>query len=193
MNPRARFSLLSITSLASATLSFAALAGPILSAQTGTSSMDSMPGTESKKPAAPPSTGISLTIDGKTSSYTVAELSALPQKTVKVHNEHTRADESYTGVSLADLLAKGGLSVSSAGHAKLLRSYVQAEGTDHYWVLYSLVEIEPSEHAGDVVVATSVDGHELGADGQLKLVSTEDRKPERWVRNLAAITVKLAQ
>ena len=30
----------------------------------------------------------------------------MPQKTVKVHNEHTKMDESYSGVALGDLLGK---------------------------------------------------------------------------------------
>ena len=43
------------------------------------------------------------------------------------------------------------------------------------------------------IVAVSVDGHGLGADGQLKLVSSEDKEPQRWVRNLTAITVRSAE
>jgi hypothetical protein len=38
-----------------------------------------------------------------------------------------------------------------------------------------------------------VDGKPLGADGELKLVSTEDAKPQRWVRNLAAVTMIAAE
>ncbi len=56
-----------------------------------------------------------------------------------------------------------------------------------------LTEVEASEHDGDVLVATSMDGKSLGADGELKLVSTEDKKPQRWVRNLTAITLKSAE
>jgi len=41
-------------------------------------------------------------------------------------------------------------------------------------------------------VATSMNGKPLGADGQFKLVDSGDRKPQRWVRNLNAITVKSA-
>jgi hypothetical protein len=78
-------------------------------------------------------------------------------------------------------------------HQKMLRSYVIAEGTDRYWVLFSLTEVEASEHNGDVIVATSMDGSPLGQDGQLKLVATSDKKPERWVRNLSGITVKTAK
>ena len=47
---------------------------------------------------APQSTSLTLTIDGKATTLSVGELQAMPQKTVTVHNEHTKTDESYTGV-----------------------------------------------------------------------------------------------
>jgi hypothetical protein len=153
----------------------------------------SMGGMEMAKPAAAPSTSLTLTVDGKVTVFTPAELKAMPQKTVKVHNEHTKMDESYSGVPVGDLLAKAGFVVSQTTHRKMLRSFVTAEGTDKYWVLYSLTEVEGSEHDGDVMVATSMDGKDLGADGELKLISTGDKKPQRWVRNLAAITLKSAE
>jgi hypothetical protein len=142
---------------------------------------------------APPSTSLTLTMDGKATTLSIADLQAMPQKNVSVHNEHTKADESYSGVLLSDLLAKYGFPVSGATHRKMLRSYLVAEGTDKYWVLYSVTEIEGSEHNGDVIVATTMDGKPLGDDGKLKLIDTEDKKPQRWVRNLSAITVKSAE
>ncbi len=60
-------------------------------------------------------------------------------------------------------------------------------------MLYSATEIEGSEHQGDVLVAVAMNGKSLGEDGQLKLVATEDKRPERWVRNLSAITLKSAE
>jgi hypothetical protein len=140
-----------------------------------------------------PSTSLILTIDGKATTLSVAELSAMPQKTVTVYNEHLKTDETYTGVLLGDLLAKYGLPVDKTTHRKMLRSYIVAEGMDKYWVLYSVTEIEGSEHNGDVLVATSMGGNPLGEDGQLKLIDSEDKKPQRWVRNLSAITVKSAE
>jgi hypothetical protein len=134
-----------------------------------------------------------LTVAGKTTTLTPAELKAMPQKTVKIHNEHTRMDETYSGVPLGDLLTKAGFKVEQSTHWTMLRSYIKAEGTDKYWVLYSLTEVEGSEHDGDVLVATSMDSKGLGADGELKLISTEDKKPQRWVRNLTAVTVVSAQ
>lgn len=152
-----------------------------------------MAGMQREKASAPESTSVAVTVLGKATTFTLAQLQAMPQKTVKVHNGHTKADESYTGVRIGDILAAAGFTVEQSTHRTMLRSYVQAEGTDHYWVLYSLTEVEPTEHAGDVIVATAVDGHALGADGQFKLVSTEDAKPQRWVRNLSAVTVKSAE
>jgi hypothetical protein len=149
--------------------------------------------TEHDHALAPLSTSLTLTVDGKATTLSVAELQTLPQKTVTVHNEHTKADETYTGVLLGDLLAKYGFPVDKTTHQRMLRSYLVAEGTDKYWVLYSVTEIEASEHNGEVIVATSMGGKPLGADGQFKLVDTGDKKPQRWVRNLSAITVKSAE
>jgi hypothetical protein len=150
-------------------------------------------GTESAKPAAPLSTSLTLTVDGKTTKFSLADLKTMPQKTVKVHNEHNNMDETYSGVLVSDLLAKADFVVNKTNHDKIIRSYIKAMGTDKYWVVYAAIEVEPSEHAGDVIVASSMDGKGLGADGNLKLISTEDKKPQRWVRNLTAITMKMAE
>ena len=143
-------------------------------------------------PAAP-STSLTLTVGGKATTLLVADLQAMPQKTVTVHDEHTKAEESYTGVLLGDLLAKYGLPVDKTTHQKMLRNFVVAEGTDKYWVLFSVTEIEGSEHNGEVIVATSMGGKPLGRDGQFKLIDTGDKKTQRWVRNLKSITVKSAE
>jgi hypothetical protein len=96
-------------------------------------------------------------------------------------------------VLLGDLLAKYGFPVDKTTQRKRLRSYLVAEGTDKYWVLYSVTEIESSEHSGEVIVATSMNGKPLGGDGQFKLIDSGDKKPQRWVRNLKSITVKSAE
>jgi hypothetical protein len=42
---------------------------------------------------------------------------------------------------------------------------VIAAGTDKYSVLYSLAEVDPSIHTGDVLIADMMDGQKLGKDG----------------------------
>jgi hypothetical protein len=46
---------------------------------------------------------------------------------------------------------------------------------------------------GTVIVADGMDGQPLADDGPLKLVSTEEKRPGRWVRNLVAVRVLTAQ
>ncbi len=138
---------------------------------------------------APASTELKVIVDGKSTTLTLAELAAMPQKTVTVHNEHTKADETYAGVPLGELLAKYGFAVGQSTHRKMLRTYISAEGTDKYWVLFSATEVESSEHSADVIIATSMNGKPLGDDGALKLIDNADKKPERWVRNLTTITL----
>lgn len=118
-----------------------------------------------------------------------ADVGALPHKTVSVYNQHTKANEKYSGVALMDLLKKVDTPSGENVRGQLFMTAVVAEGTDHYSVLFALAEVDPTIHTGDVVVADSVDGHSLGKDGAFKLVSTEERRPARWVRNLTQIAV----
>jgi hypothetical protein len=70
---------------------------------------------------------------------------------------------------------------------KALAMYVVAEGTDKYRALYSLAEVDPSFHNGMVIVADRKRGQPITKDGPFKLVNTDDKRPARWVRNLASI------
>jgi hypothetical protein len=144
-------------------------------------------------PKAEPSTDLTVTgPQGKTMTLSSADVKALPHKTITVMNEHAKVNETYTGVALTDLLAKVGVPVGKDLKGKAYVMYVIAEGTDHYKVLYSLDEVDTVAHAGDVIVADTLNGAPLTTDGVFKLVSTEDKRPARWVRNLTTITVKTA-
>lgn len=128
-------------------------------------------------------------LDGNSVTLSPEEFAALPHKTVSVFNSHSKANEQYAGVPLTDLLAKVGVPRGEQVKGKVFLTGIVAEGTDHYKVLYALAEVDPSIHAGDVVVADSVDGHKLEKDGAFKMVSTEEKRPARWVRNLTSIAV----
>jgi hypothetical protein len=137
-----------------------------------------------------PSTHLTIkTYEGKTLTLSPEELAALPHKSVSVFNAHSKANETYSGVPLADLLSKVGVPLGESVRGKLFLTGVVASGMDGYGVLYSLAEVDPSIHTGDVIVADTVDGKKLDKDGVFKMVSSEERRPARWVRNLASITV----
>lgn len=145
---------------------------------------------EMHKPA-PPAGPLQVTFGEKTATWTATTLAALPHTTVTVHNEHTKADETYSGVPLIALLTP--LGVADKPRGKDLRLYVVAAGSDGYEVVYSIGEVTPDVHDATVLVADTENGKPLAGDGPLKLVATGEKRPARWVRNLVAIKVLSAE
>lgn len=137
-----------------------------------------------------PSSSLTLrTSTGKTVTMGADDLAALPHKSVTVFNAHSKVNETYSGVVLSDLLTKLQVPQGEQVKGALFLTGVIAEGTDGYKVLYSLAEVDPTIHKGDVIVADRLDGKKLDKDGAFKLVSTEEKRPARWVRNLKSIDV----
>ena len=67
---------------------------------------------------------------------------------------------------------------------------VVAIGADGCTGVFSLVEVDPSFHPGEVLVADRMNGEALDAkSGPYKLVVTEDKRPARWMRNLVGLRV----
>ena len=145
---------------------------------------------ETHKPALPAGPLV-ITFAGKSATWTAATLAALPHTTVTVYNEHTKADETYAGVPLIDLLVR--LGVPDKPRGKQFRIYLVAAGSDGYEVVYSLGEITPDVHDATVLVADSENGKPIAEDGPLKLVATREKRPARWVRNLVAVRVLTAE
>jgi hypothetical protein len=147
-----------------------------------------MPGMEMNhaKPSVPAGP-LKIAFAGKSAEWTPATLAALPHKSVTVFNEHTKANQTYSGVPLIDLLTQ--LGVPDKPHGKEFLLYLVAAGSDGYQVVYSLGELTPDVHDATVLVADSQDGKPIADDGPLKLVATGERRPARWVRNLVAIRV----
>ncbi len=124
----------------------------------------------------------------------VADLKAMPRTTASVHNEHSKADETYTGVRLADLLAKMEAPLGHDLRGVALSGYIVATGSDGYVAVIALAEADPSFHSGEVIVADTMNGQPFDEkSGPFKLVVTEDKRPARWVRNLVSIELKSAK
>jgi hypothetical protein len=66
-----------------------------------------------------PAETLKITFGDKSATLTVATLAGLPHVTVTVYNQHTKANETYSGVPLIALLAP--LGVSEHPHGKDLR------------------------------------------------------------------------
>ena len=139
---------------------------------------------------ATPSTSLKITVPGHPAmTFSLADLQGMPQVTVEVFNAHTKANESYTGALVSDLLAKAGSSLSETTQHGFLDSYVTASGTDGYFVVYSGAELQPGLHKAQTIVAIAQGGKPLTRTGAFQLVDAGDVKPARWVRNLQVLTV----
>ena len=151
-----------------------------------------------KHEAGVPSKTLTVTgLDGTARTLTVADMMAMPQTTVTVVNGHSQKQETYAGVAVKDLLALVASTkmVPVAGDA--MRSKVSprltvivARGTDRFRVAMTLCDTDPGCRSGLAIVADTVNGQPLTADGAFKLILTEDKMPGRWVRSLDALTVK---
>ena len=139
----------------------------------------------------PLSTSLTITYAGKTETFTPTGLAALPHVPLTAFNSHLKANQSFSGVPLIALLSRLGLSLSP--HGKEMQLYLVAEGADGYKAVYSIGEITPDVHDGTVIVADSLDGKPLGPTGAFQLVASGEKRPARWVRNLAAVHVLPAQ
>ena len=118
----------------------------------------------------------------------LSDFKALPYTNIAVHNEHSKADENYSGVRLADLLAKMDAPLGHDLRGEALAAYVAAIGSDGYVAVIALAEADPAFHPGEVIVADAMNGQPLDAkSGPFKLIVSEDKRPARWVRNLVSI------
>jgi len=138
-----------------------------------------------------PAGPLKIVFADKSAEWTPAMLAALPHKTITVYNVHAKADQTFSGVALIDLLTP--LGVPAVPHGKDLRFYLVAEGSDGYQTVYSVAEVNPDIHDATVLVADTLDGKPLTESGPLQLVATGEKRPARWVRNLVAIRVLTAQ
>jgi hypothetical protein len=179
MNRSALFCLLLFIACAPSVLTTKAHAAPEQSAPVATEKLQAPPPIVNRLDLSDP--------DGRHITLSADALQSLPQQTVRVHNPHTKTDETYQGVELSLLLARLDAPLGPKLRGKALSMYVVAEGTDKYRALYSLAEVDPSFHTGTVIVADREDGQPIAKDGPFKLVNTEDKRPARWVRNLASI------
>lgn len=93
---------------------------------------------------------LKLVVNDQIQSISAADLKALPHHTVTVHNPHTNADETYSGVPLIYLLAKQGVPHGHDLRGKALSEYVVATGSDGYKVVVALAEADPEFHPGEV-------------------------------------------
>ncbi len=148
-----------------------------------------------QRPVSAQNTGTSpaLRISGNVATpleLSLADLKNMPRTTVTVVNAHSNKTEVYQGVPLKELFRRAGVPQGEKLRGPLMATYVLAEASDRYRVVFSLAELDSGFLDSDVIVADTLDGAPLGSnEGPLKLVAPRDKRPARWIRMLRTITI----
>ena len=183
---------LGIFRLRDATLVVALIATPLFALAQDPGNKPEMMETHSAKPKVA-STSFTIKLGDNAITFAPADFAALPHETVSVTNGHTKASETYTGVTIATLLDKLGLPFTKTNEHTLLKTILVAEGTDGYKVILSTYETLALIRGKSAIVADTLDGTHLDKDGAFKLVIPGDTRPQRWVQNLKSLTFKTVE
>jgi hypothetical protein len=92
---------------------------------------------------------------------TVADLKAMPRKTLTVVHPQDKKTEKYQGVALEEIQRKAGVPQGQALRGPAMTTYVLAEAADGYRVVFSLPELDSGIVESEVIVADTLDGAPL--------------------------------
>ncbi len=121
-------------------------------------------------------------------TLSVADLAALPRASVTTSSGGI--ETRWEGVWLHEVLRAAGVPLGAEMRGPMLATYVMAEASDGYRVLYSVGEIDPEFHDNQILLADSANGQPLfGDDGNFRIVSPLDGRGARSIRMLTRLEV----
>jgi hypothetical protein len=149
-------------------------------------------------------------ISGSTATLTAGDLYQMPQQAVETIDHGTAV--TFEGVLLSDVLAKVRTPTGEAFNKTVASYYLVAEGQDGYKAVFSWAEIDstfapqgyvvtkPNGKSYDgpfayrqVFVVMKRDGKPLSnKDGPFELIVPGEKRYSRWVRQVKALTIRLA-
>jgi DMSO/TMAO reductase YedYZ molybdopterin-dependent catalytic subunit len=122
-----------------------------------------------------------------------AEFQKFKQVSV-VYKDKVGKDHTYSGVLLADILQKAGVTSGAALRGLNLTKYVIAEAMDGYKVVFALMELDKEFTDKQIILADKVDGNALPAtEGPFRIIVPDDKKAARSIRQVTALTVAFAK
>ena len=124
----------------------------------------------------------------KTLTLTAADLRSMPRASART--ESNGIVTTYEGVWVAEVMKKAGVPLGDRLRGAALSTYVLAEASDGYQVLFSLGELDPDMSGGQVLLADQANGASLfGETGAFRLVVASDKRGARSVRMLSELQI----
>jgi hypothetical protein len=142
-------------------------------------------GAQARPPAPPAPSPFHIAINA-------TSLAGLPRRTINATDENGHTN-SYSGVSLEDLLIRAGIPNGMPLRGKAMLAYVLISAADGYHVLFAPSEIDASYTDHVVLIADTRDGVPFLADaGPYRLITPFDKRDGRWVKQVTAVDLLIA-
>ncbi|WP_259070245.1 molybdopterin-dependent oxidoreductase [Mucilaginibacter sp. X4EP1] len=123
----------------------------------------------------------------------LTDLQQFPQTEV-VRKERDGKDHTYSGVILATILQKAGVTLGKDLRGENLTKYVKVEASDGYQVIFALAELDEDFTDRTIILAIQVDGNPLAAgDGPFRIIVQDEKKPARCIKQVTAIKIEFAK
>ena len=133
-----------------------------------------------------------ITVEGevtKTLKISLSDMKTFPSTEVKAKDKDGK-EHTFRGTLLSVILDSAGVTLGKELRGENLVKYVLVKAVDGYEVIYSLPEIDPEFTSNKVLLTTHVDGNALPkGEGPFRLVAPQDKRPARWIREIASIKI----
>lgn len=126
-------------------------------------------------------------------TLSAADLANMP-RTTAIAKDKQGIPHSFTGVALADIFNKAGVTTGRDLRGKNLAKYLLVTCADGYQAVFSLAELDSSFTDRVVILADQEEGTPLPAGtGPFRIVVPGEKKPARNCFQVTALTIRLAK
>ena len=132
-----------------------------------------------------------ITTEGRSTTVTAAQLATAHRTTITAHGYDSPA--TFEGVLLWELLSSAGVALGDKLHGPRMTEVVIIEAADGYKVAFALAELDSAFTSSKAILADKRDGKPLSTkEGPFRIVVPSDQRPARWVRQVTALRVVVA-
>jgi hypothetical protein len=125
---------------------------------------------------------------GHTTSLTPEQLAKLPHLTVNTKDHDAPAQ--FEGVPMVTVLDAAGITMGDTLRGPRLTEALLVSAADGYQVVFALAEFDPAFSDRQIILADKRNGKPLdGKEGPFRIVAPGDKRPARWIRQVASMKV----